>query len=79
VEADKLLGAGFIEEAQYTTWLSNIVLVKKANGKWRMCVDYTGDIRQDCDAGGGAYRLEQLSREEIPNTWNISHLKFYFS
>jgi len=33
VEADKLLSAGFIEEAQYTTWLSNVVLVKKANGK----------------------------------------------
>jgi len=24
VEADKLLSAGFIEEAQYTTWLSNV-------------------------------------------------------
>ena len=41
MEADKLLSAGFIEEAQYTTWLSNVILVKKANGKWRMCVDYT--------------------------------------
>jgi len=33
VEADKLLNARFIEEAHYTTWLSNVVLVKKANGK----------------------------------------------
>jgi len=41
VAADKLLSVGFIDEAQYTTWLSNIVLVKKANGKWWMCVDYT--------------------------------------
>ena len=40
-EADKLLSAGFIEEAHYTSWLSNVVLVKKANDKWRMCVDYT--------------------------------------
>jgi len=40
-EVDKLLNAGFIEEAHYTTWLSNVVLVKKANGKWQMCVDYT--------------------------------------
>ena len=40
-EADKLLNIGFIEEAHYTIWLSNVVLVKKANGKWRMCVDYT--------------------------------------
>jgi len=28
-------------EAHHTTWPSNVVLVKKANGKWRMCVDYT--------------------------------------
>ncbi|XP_027911582.1 uncharacterized protein LOC114170300 [Vigna unguiculata] len=46
-EADKLLSAGFIEEAHYTTWLSNVVLVKKANGKWRMCVDYT-DVNKAC-------------------------------
>jgi len=32
-EADKLLSVGFIEKAHYTTWLSNIVLVMKANGK----------------------------------------------
>jgi hypothetical protein len=36
-----LLEANFISEAKYTTWLSNVVLVKKSNGKWRMCVDYT--------------------------------------
>ncbi|PNX93533.1 hypothetical protein L195_g016687 [Trifolium pratense] len=36
-----LLDANFISEARYTTWLSNVVLVKKSNGKWRMCVDYT--------------------------------------
>jgi hypothetical protein len=23
-------------------WLANPVIVKKKNGKWRMCVDYTG-------------------------------------
>ena len=33
--------AGFIQEVVYTTWLTNVVIVKKANGKWRMCVDYT--------------------------------------
>jgi len=27
----------------------------------------------------GSYRLERLSGEPLPNTWNISHLKFYFS
>ena len=39
-EADKLLLAGFIREARYTTWLTNVVMVTKPNGYWRMCVDY---------------------------------------
>ena len=25
----------------YPDWLANVILVKKANGKWRMCVDFT--------------------------------------
>ena len=25
----------------YPDWLVNVILVKKANGKWRMCVDFT--------------------------------------
>ena len=25
----------------YPDWLANMVMVKKANGKWRMCVDFT--------------------------------------
>ena len=29
------------------TWLANIVLVHKANGKWRLCIDYT-DINKVC-------------------------------
>ncbi|XP_022849947.1 uncharacterized protein LOC111372035 [Olea europaea var. sylvestris] len=41
-EVEKLLQAGFIREVQYPEWLANVVLVKKSNGKWRMCVDYTG-------------------------------------
>ena len=41
-EVKKLCEAGFIKEIQYTTWLSNIVLVNKSNEKWKMCVDFTG-------------------------------------
>ncbi|XP_057742915.1 uncharacterized protein LOC130961187 [Arachis stenosperma] len=40
-ETQKLLRAGFIEELRFTTWLSNVVMVRKASGKWRMCVDFT--------------------------------------
>jgi len=41
MEANKLLQVGFIDEAHYSTWLASVVLVKKPNGKWRMCTDYT--------------------------------------
>jgi hypothetical protein len=41
VELRKLLEVGFIKEVFHPTWLANHVLVKKNNGKWRMCVDYT--------------------------------------
>ncbi|GKV49002.1 hypothetical protein SLEP1_g55776 [Rubroshorea leprosula] len=37
----KLLQAGFIRRVEYSEWVSNPVLVKKPNGKWRMCVDFT--------------------------------------
>jgi hypothetical protein len=40
-EVKKLLQAGFIREVYYLEWLANVVLVKKSNGKWRMCVDFT--------------------------------------
>ena len=46
-EVTKLLTAGFIWEVYYPKWLSNVVLVKKANGKWRMCVDFT-DLNKAC-------------------------------
>ena len=46
-EVEKLLKAGFIRECKYSNWLSNIVLVKKPNEKWRMCVDFT-DLNKVC-------------------------------
>ena len=40
-EVQKLTTAQFIREVYYPNWLANVVMVKKANGKWRMCVDFT--------------------------------------
>ena len=45
-KVQKLFEAGFIREEKYPTWLANVVLVRKANGKWRMQVDYT-DLMKD--------------------------------
>jgi hypothetical protein len=36
-----LLSAVVIREVTYPEWLANTVMVKKANGKWRMCIDFT--------------------------------------
>nr|KYP59183.1 Transposon Ty3-I Gag-Pol polyprotein [Cajanus cajan] len=33
--------AGHVREIQYPTWLANVVMVHKSNGKWRMCTDFT--------------------------------------
>lgn len=46
-EVQKLLKVEFIEESKYPTWLSNVVMVKKANGNWRMCIDFT-NINRAC-------------------------------
>ena len=40
-EVRKLTLVKFIWEVYYPDWLANMVMVKKANGKWRMCVDFT--------------------------------------
>ena len=40
-KVQKLMAAKFIQEVYYPDWLANVVMVKKANDKWRMCVDFT--------------------------------------
>jgi hypothetical protein len=40
-EVKRLLSARVIREVTYPEWLVNTVMVKKANGKWRMCIDFT--------------------------------------
>ena len=46
-EVQKLTLAKFIREVYYPDWLANVVMVKKANGKWRMCVDFI-DLNKVC-------------------------------
>nr|GEZ56892.1 reverse transcriptase domain-containing protein [Tanacetum cinerariifolium] len=50
-KVEKLVEAGIMREVYYHDWLSNPVMVKKHDGSWRMCVDFT-DLNkaslQDC-------------------------------
>ena len=46
-EVSKILQARAIREVYYPDWLANVVFVKKANGKWRLCIDFT-DLNWAC-------------------------------
>jgi hypothetical protein len=46
-EVKRLLCVGVIREVKYPEWLANTVMVKKANGKWRMCIDFI-DLNKAC-------------------------------
>ena len=46
-EVGKLLHAGAIREVEYPEWLANVILVKKANGKWQLCINFT-DVNRAC-------------------------------
>nr|GFC23559.1 reverse transcriptase domain-containing protein [Tanacetum cinerariifolium] len=46
-EVEKLVEAGIMREVYYHDWLSNPVMVKKHDGSWRMCVDFT-DLNKAC-------------------------------
>ena len=46
-EIHKLQEASFVREVYYLDWLANVVMAKKASGKWRMCVDFI-DFNKAC-------------------------------
>ena len=46
-EVQKLMVAKFIWEVHYPDWLATVVMVKKANDKWRICIDFT-DLNKAC-------------------------------
>ena len=46
-EVQKLTTSKFIREVYYPGWLANVVMIKKANGKWRMYMDFT-DLNKSC-------------------------------
>ena len=46
-EVSKLIQARAIREVDYPDCLANVVLVKKANGKWWLCIDFT-NVNRAC-------------------------------
>ncbi|XP_023914564.1 uncharacterized protein LOC112026112 [Quercus suber] len=46
-EVQRLKESGAIKETYFPEWLANTIVVKKKNGKWRVCVDFT-DLNRAC-------------------------------
>ena len=47
LEVQRLKEVAVVREIFFPEWLANTVVVKKKNGKWRVCVDFT-DLNRAC-------------------------------
>ncbi|GJW26430.1 reverse transcriptase domain-containing protein [Tanacetum coccineum] len=46
-ETEELTKVGILRKVMHQTWVANPVMVKKSDGGWKMCVDFT-DINKAC-------------------------------
>ena len=76
-KVQRLLDAGVIRPVQYPEWLANVVMVRKKNGKWRMCVDFT-DLNKCCPKD--PYQLPRIDKlVDIAAGCEVMSLLDYFS
>ena len=65
----KLKQAMAIKEVFYPEWLANTVVVKKNNGKWRVCVDFV-DLNRACSKDHfPMLRIDQLFDATVGHPW----------
>jgi hypothetical protein len=76
-EVQRLLDVGFIREVTYPQWLVNVVMVKKKNGKWRMCTNFT-DLNKCCLKD--VFPLTRIDKVvDSAASWEMMTLLDYFS
>jgi hypothetical protein len=65
-----------IREVLYPVWLANTIPVKKKNGKWRMCVDFT-DLNTACKKDD--FPLERVDKivDDAANSEMLSLLDMF--
>jgi hypothetical protein len=75
-EVQRLQDAKVIREVLYPVWLVNTVPVKKKNGKWRMCVDFT-DLNKACKKND--FPLERVDKivDDAANSEMLSLLDMF--
>nr|GEX48623.1 hypothetical protein [Tanacetum cinerariifolium] len=64
-KVQKLVDAGIMREVYYHNWLSNPVMVKKYDGSWQMCVDFTDLNRAYAYKGYHQIQLVEADEEKI--------------
>ena len=68
-KVNKIKQAGAIKEVFYPEWLANIVVVKKNNGKWRVCVNFK-DLNKACPKDPFPMpRIDQLVNTTVGHPW----------
>ena len=68
-EVMKLKQAMAIKEVFYPEWLAKTVVVKKNNGKWRVCVDFA-DLNRACSKDHFPMpRIDQLFDATVGHPW----------
>jgi hypothetical protein len=75
-EVQRLHDAKVIREIMYPVWLANTVPVKKKNGKWRMCVDFTY-LNKACKKD--YFSLERVDKvvDDVANSEMLSLLDMF--
>ena len=68
-EVMKLKQAGAIKEVFYPEWLANTVVVKKKNGKWCICVDFTDLNKAYPKDPFPIPRIDQLVDATVSHPW----------
>ena len=68
-EVEKLKWSGAIKEVFFPEYLANMVVVKKRNEKWRVCVNFT-DLNQACPKDPFLVsKIDQLVNATIGHQW----------
>jgi hypothetical protein len=71
-EVQSLQDAKVIREVKYPVWLANTVLVKKKNGKWTMCVDFTDLNKEDFPLERVDKIMDDAAKVKCSHSWTCS-------
>ncbi|GJS14873.1 reverse transcriptase domain-containing protein [Tanacetum coccineum] len=63
-QVEELVEAGVLREVKYQTWVSNLIIVKKDDGKWKLRIDFT-NINKACTREPYPLSAAELGEENL--------------